>query len=130
MQVLTDDVGCTAHLLADHTGALAAVIHLLRSPSHQLQQYGEAFMRHHYHLRQPGAVQVGANFAALARLLGVGAVGQFDGHSTYMGRSRKTYNCMDLYTFACPEVDSSPYFLRVGTTFQQLQHVLRAIELV
>jgi hypothetical protein len=43
---------------AGHSAALAAVIHLLRSPSRQLQRYGQDFMRQHYHMREPWAVQV------------------------------------------------------------------------
>jgi hypothetical protein len=43
---------------AGHSAALAAVIHLLRSPSRQLQRFGQDFMRQHYHMRSAGAVQV------------------------------------------------------------------------
>jgi hypothetical protein len=34
------------------------MIHLLRSPSRQLQRFGQEFMRQHYHMRTAGAVQV------------------------------------------------------------------------
>jgi hypothetical protein len=43
---------------AGHASALGALIHLLRSPSRQLREQGEAFMREHYHMRGKGAVQV------------------------------------------------------------------------
>lgn len=70
------DCGCFLRLTADHIGALAAVIHLLRSPSRQLQEYGESFMRHHYHLRQQGAVQVRYQAYSVRGLYAVYAVCQ------------------------------------------------------